>query len=291
MVDSSYPRNRNLNWLVKLKSVYNTLKSAERKAADLLLINPEALADLSITDAAQLAGCSEATFVRLAKKIGYKGYHQLRSALEDSTSTKEISLYPDLREDDQSSELLRKVFSASMRTIQDTLNIIDIKQYEAAVEALTHADKIAFFAIGDASSVALSGYYKFTRIGLNCSFFADPDYSLISSVYLKPGDAAVAISYSGETANVVEAIKKSKEAGATTIAITNFPLSPLAKESEVVLQTAAFAHHLDGELMAHRVTQLCILESLYVAVFLKRKHEIEWMAPKVNEALKNNKLR
>ena len=291
MVDSNYLKNSNLNWLVKLKSVYDTLKSAERKAADLLLTNPKALADLSITDAARTAGCSEATFVRLAKKIGYKGYHQLRGAIEDSTGTKEISLYPNLCENDQSPELLKKVFSASVRTIQDTLNIIDIRQYEAAVEALSRANKIAFFAIGDASSVALSGYYKFIRIGLNCSFFADPDYSLISSVYLKPGDAAVAISYSGETANVVEAIKKSKEAGAATIAITNFPLSPLAKESKIILQTAAFAHHLDGELMAHRVTQLCILESLYVAVFLKRKQEIEQLMPKVDEALKSSKLK
>lgn len=291
MVNSNYLKNSNLNWLVKLKSVYDTLKSAERKAADLLLTNPKALADLSITDAARTAGCSEATFVRLAKKIGYKGYHQLRGAIEDSTGTKEISLYPNLCENDQSPELLKKVFSASVRTIQDTLNIIDIRQYEAAVEALSRANKIAFFAIGDASSVALSGYYKFIRIGLNCSFFADPDYSLISSVYLKPGDTAVAISYSGETANVVEAIKKSKEAGATTIAITNFPLSPLAKESRIILQTAAFAHHLDGELMAHRVTQLCILESLYVAVFLKRKQEIEQLMPKVDEALKSSKLK
>lgn len=291
MVDSNYLKNSNLNWLVKLKSVYDTLKSAERKAADLLLTNPKTLADLSITDAARTAGCSEATFVRLAKKIGYKGYHQLRGAIEDSTGTKEISLYPNLCENDQSPELLKKVFSASVRTIQDTLNIIDIRQYEAAVEALSRANKIAFFAIGDASSVALSGYYKFIRIGLNCSFFADPDYSLISSVYLKPGDAAVAISYSGETANVVEAIKKSKEAGAATIAITNFPLSPLAKESKIILQTAAFAHHLDGELMAHRVTQLCILESLYVAVFLKRKQEIEQLMPKVDEALKSSKLK
>ena len=79
------------NVAIKLQAVYDSLKSAERKAADYMLQYPARLASGTIGEAAAQAGCSEATFVRLARKLGYKGYCQLKQACGDG------SLEPNLK--------------------------------------------------------------------------------------------------------------------------------------------------------------------------------------------------
>ena len=66
--------------LVRLRGVYHSLKKAERRAADYLLAAPEAIQDAGVVEFAARAGCSEATVVRLAQRLGYDGFPALRTA-------------------------------------------------------------------------------------------------------------------------------------------------------------------------------------------------------------------
>ena len=63
---------------LQLQAVYTSLKRAERKGADFLLRRPDRVGALLIGDFASEAGCSEPTVVRLAKRLGYEGYPDLR---------------------------------------------------------------------------------------------------------------------------------------------------------------------------------------------------------------------
>lgn len=280
----------NLPVLVKIKGVYNSLKSAERKAADFVLQNPRSVVEMGIADVAKAAGCSIATLSRFARRIGYNSYRELRADLEPVTESGGTVLYPDVKPDDDYPDILRKVFWSSIRTIEHTMAAIDVDEYRKAVEALNATSRVAFFAIGDAASVAQAGYYKFARIGYQASYSSDPDVTLVTASLLQKGDVALGISYSGRTTTVIRGLKQSKAAGATTIAITNFPLSPVAKVADHVLLTAAFAESTAGELMAHRVAQLCVLEALWVGVLMRKKDTLKELVSYVNEILQVNKV-
>lgn len=287
--------NSNPNWLVRLKAVYNSLKSAEKRAADLLLQDAAASTRMTITEIADASNVSEATFVRLAKRIGYKGYRELKAEMRSAPPMEETSLYPNISPEDTYADLLAKVTLSSVKTLQDTLNVVDIGQFEKAIKALSKAKRIAFYALGDASAVALTGHYKLQRIGWQSSFFSDPDLALITASHLEPGDVGIGISYSGRTASVIHAIKRTREMGATTIGITNFPLSPLAKICDIMLLTAAFAdpmefRSVEGDVLARRIAQLCILEALYVALLLKEKPSLKAAVRHADEALHINKV-
>jgi RpiR family carbohydrate utilization transcriptional regulator len=277
--------------LLKLQAVYDSLKTAERKAADFLLENPDFLADATITEAARRAGCSEPTFVRLSRKMGLDGFAELKVEL---TRMKYMKQSPD-REfskfsfDDSLMDITKKVFNSSVQALHDTLMIVDEKQYERAVNALIGANKIVFFGVGDAHSVALSAMYKFTRIGYPCSATSDADHMLILASQLGPNDVAVLISHSGRSKTIVEAAKHLRRAGRTAIAITNFPISPLTKEAEIVLLTSAFQEHVNGEVMAVRIVQLIVIESLYTCTLFKNPNCIERMV-KSNDVVALNKL-
>lgn len=276
--------------LVKLQAVYDSLKSAERKAADLILEKPTFVSKATIVEAAEEGGCSEATFVRLAKKLGYRGYPELKVDLSKGRMEGAHNLYEGITEEDSCENVVKKVFQASIQALTDTLNILDMGEHNKAIEAISNANKLVFCGVGDAANVAQSGYQKFIRIGANVQASADPDVQLITASHLSIGDVLIVISHSGRTKSIIDLVKYTKETGATIICITNYPVSPLAKNSDITLLTAAFAEHIKGEVMSKRVAELCILESLFVNVLLRQKEKFLEDLNRSNMALEANKL-
>jgi RpiR family transcriptional regulator, carbohydrate utilization regulator len=280
-----------LNCLLKLQAHYGSLKSAEKKAADLLTSDPEFVAMSPVSKSAKKAGCSEPTFLRLAKKLGYSGFTELKEELNGS----KVSELPKDRflghfsSVHSSEEILKGVFQLSIQALSDTLEIFDFEKYQQALYALRNAKKIVFFGTGDASAVALAAYVKFTRIGFNCQAACDADLMLMHSANMQKGDVAVMISHSGRTKNLVNSAKHLRRKEVTVVSITNFPITPLVKNSDICIMTYAFAEHLKGEVMGIRIVGLCIIEGLFIDILAKDPDRIAKMN-KCNEAVQVNKL-
>lgn len=102
-VDLSDPQIQKITYqcLLRIQSVYDSLKSAERRAVDFLMTDPEFLAKNSIVEVAVRAGCSEATLVRLSYRMGFGSYSDLKAAVlkEDATENLEC-LYEGIEEHD-----------------------------------------------------------------------------------------------------------------------------------------------------------------------------------------------
>jgi len=276
---------------IKLQAVYDTLKSAERKAANLLIDDPKLFAGFSISQAAISAGCSEATLVRLARKLGYGGYPELKLHIREAFGDNPAYLYDEISEKDNCDVIVEKVFSASVQALNDTLNVLDKEEYRKANDAICHAKKIVFYGVGDAANVAQSGFQKFLRLGVNVFVSTDMDIQFIFVSQLVKGDVLIVISHSGKTKNVVDVVKYAKVTGATVICITNYPSSPLAKNSDIVLLTATFVEHfIMGEVISKRIAELCIIESLFINYLLIHKDKLVENLERSNIALANNKL-
>lgn len=275
--------------LVKINAVYKSLKSAEMKAVDFMLNHPLEFANNTIVDLAAQAGCSEATIVRVARKLGFSGYVELKGSLLRTKNDSDV-LYEAISSEDNEMDVVRKVFQTSIQAVSDTLNIIDISHYEQAVGALQKAGKVLFIGAGDASTVAMTGYYKFSRMGINAIFSQDYDIQLISASQLNKGDVVIAISHSGQTKTVIDVVRAAKGEGATIISITNFPMSTLAKLSSISLITAAYVKNVIGEIMTKRIPALCIIESLYISLARKMDMANAVAMEKSNEILTTNKI-
>ena len=259
------------NCLIKIKAVYDSLKTAEKKAVDFILDYPEEIKKLTIVDFAAKAGCSEATIVRLSKRLGYDGFPELKTDFSEYDANGEDFEYEGISRSDNYGTVVKKVFDATIQALKDTFDIMDLPEYEKASTALLNSEKILFCGVGDAALVAMEAYQRFLRIGHNCMASQDPDLELIMSSQLKTGDVLVAISHSGRSKTVINSVKRGKKAGATIIAITNFPISPLAKNADILLLTAAFSTQpFTGEVISKRVTELCIVESLYANYLMKK---------------------
>ena len=95
---------------------------------------------------------------------------------------------------------------------------------------------------------------------------------LASAALLRPGDVALGISHSGQTRETIEMLAEAGSRGATTIALTSFPRSPLAELADIVLLTASQATTFRPDALSARHPQLVVLDLLYIAV-AQRTHD------------------
>jgi RpiR family carbohydrate utilization transcriptional regulator len=275
--------------VLQLQAVYYNLKSAEKKAADLLLEEPETIFTFNTEDFARKAGCSQATIVRLSKKLGYEGYPELKADFESLQRGEPYITYEGISKDDAPFAVLRKIFEASSAALTDTLGVINQESYVQAVEAMVAAGALMFCGVGDAALVAQEAYQRWARLGQECYCAIDPDLQLILASKLKAGDVIVTISHSGRSKSVLNVVREAERVGALVVAITNFPVSPLAKRAGLVLQTAVFTTYAGEEVMSKRVAELCLIEGLYASYLMRKGEHCIKNLRASNEVVKINK--
>lgn len=294
MLTNDFEGNKKISHgcLIRIQSVYPTLKKAEKKAADFLLSDPETLVLSSVVKAAELAGCSEATFTRLAKKLGYSGFPELKSVLLKKADEQIQTMYGNFSRDDSLIDIATKVFQTSIQNINDTLSLLDTVNYKQAFYIMLNAKKCVFIGAGDAYSVAHSAYLKFYRMGMHVSCHEDYDLQLIDVSKLQKNDVLFIISYSGRTKSILSLMKSAKDMGARIITISNYPLSPIGKLSDAVLQTAAFtsASNSSAEIITKRISELCIIESLYINMLIHLSQDELYRMRLTEEILSINKV-
>ncbi|QOG23972.1 glutamine--fructose-6-phosphate transaminase (isomerizing) [Bradyrhizobium sp. SEMIA] len=101
---------------------------------------------------------------------------------------------------------------------------------------------------------------------------------------LRPGDLAIVISQSGETADTLAALRYAKDQGVHTISVVNVPTSTIARESESVLPTLAGPEIGVASTKAF-ICQLMVLAALAVAAGKERDKLSEIEETKLVRAL------
>ncbi|KMZ54371.1 MurR/RpiR family transcriptional regulator [Dorea sp. D27] len=278
---------------VELNAVYHALKSAEKKAADYVLLHPQQAACHSITESAKRAGCSEATLVRLAQKLGYGGYAQMKQALLPAEAVTELDMplpYGDIGESRDASTVIRSVFGVAAQALEDTMQLLDNEAYEKCLAYIIHAGKVLIAGAGDAYTVAYSAYLKFSRVGIAAACPADFDVQLMEASGMGPDDVLLLISHSGETRTLCRVAEAAGKKGTHIITVTNYPLSTLARLSGCVIRTAAFTKNPCNETVAKRIPELCIIEALYISILQGPDEQYAKTLKCSNEQLKKNKF-
>lgn len=106
-------------------------------------------------------------------------------------------------------------------------------------ELLKNYNKIEIVACGTAMYAGMLGKYiieKLARVQVNVDMASEFRYR---NPLVGKGDLVILISQSGETADTREALKISKEKGATTLALVNVKGSSIAREADMVMYTHA----------------------------------------------------
>lgn len=256
--------------LAMAKFLLPTITPAERKACAYLVENPLKVARMTLVAFAHASQSSQPSIIRLCKRIGVSGFAELKAQLAVQLAEEgRIGIDIDYETASPFSNDIVKtvdlVLQGSIHILHDML-AQQKNDYDRAVEMLLKAKRIQFLAIGDGMLPCKFACFKFLRLGYDCIAESDPDLMIIGTCNLKPGDVAVAISHSGNSRLVNDALRIAHECGATTLCITGREVSPMTAFSDVTLLTGTDDTTLSLDVVARRIAEQAILEALYYCV-------------------------
>lgn len=251
---------------------------ALRRVADHVLTDPASAARSTIVELAERSGTSPATVTRFCRALGFDGYADLRLGIAGETGRAArsagwlVDIGREIQPTDPLERVLSQLMAADTLAMRDTAARIDLAAVERAADAIAQATRVDIYGASGSALVGEELQFSLHRIGIAAWAWTDIHNGLASAALLGPGDVALGISHSGQTRETIEMIAEAGSHGATTIALTSFPRSPLADVADIVLLTATQATTFRPDALSARHPQLVVLDLLYIAV-AQRTHE------------------
>lgn len=251
----------------QIQKKYDRLTAAERKAAALVLSSPESITYMTVQDFAKECGISPSAVIRFCKATEIGGFAELKIAIaRELGAKKEDERLPAFDKTDGCERILQKVFSSGMQTLRDTLNMIDSDEIKKVASLLSGASRIFVFGVGTSSFIASDAQYRLSQLGIWATACTDILLMNVTSTNLTENDVVIAISHSGRTKSVVDAIKEAKSAGATTVAITSFADSVLGRICDHTFTVASDEENYPVEAVSARIAHICLLDALTMVI-------------------------
>ncbi|WP_077622706.1 MurR/RpiR family transcriptional regulator [Sediminibacillus massiliensis] len=276
--------------IMRIRSDYPTFSGKEKKIADYILENPQKIVHGTINQVADEIGIADSTVFRFCKRIGFKGYQAMKIVLAAEIVEPMQDIHERIMENDNEITVTEKVFHSNMKTLEDTLKVVNETSIRPAVQAILQARKIEFFGIGGSNIIALDAYHKLIRTGLPVFAQTDSHMQLMSASQMTEQDVAVLISHTGATKDILKILDVAKESGVKTIAITNYAKSRLSENVDIPLFTFSEETDFRSEALASRIAQLTVIDAIYVNVLLARKEEGKDSLTRIRKAISSERI-
>jgi DNA-binding MurR/RpiR family transcriptional regulator len=244
-----------------------SLNRQEQALANFVIGHAQQVVGMGITELAECSQTSSATISRFCKTFHFQGFTDFKMKLsaELALQPNEQS-YQDILAGNPLDEIIVAIEANHIRSISDTTRLLDRKQLSLALRALNDARQIDLYGVATSGVVAQDFYQKLIRIGKRTTSFSDPHMQITSASNLQPGDAAFAISYSGETDETIQSLICAKEQGATTISLTKYGSNRLSSLSDIQLFTSTLEEGMRRGDMASRIAQLHVIDILFTSL-------------------------
>ena len=245
--------------------LYDQLFDAEKKIAKFILNNPKKVVDMTVSELAEISDVSIASVSRFCRKVGLKGFAQLKISLAqelvDTHKSGEVSNDISV---DNIPQSLQNILANKVTELKQTVNLINTDEFREILEGIRDASRVQVIAVGNTIPVAIDAAFKFNELGIPTTAGTIWETQLSYSFTLGKGDVLIAISNSGESDKVLEAVKIANNNKAMTIGITNSPHSAIGEEVQYHITTATREKLFLDEFCFSRVSASTVIEIIFL---------------------------
>lgn len=255
--------------LLLLRESMGSLSDTERDIAAFILADPQTAMDLSIHDLAKQTFSSSSSVVRLCHRLGFDGFKDFRRTITYELAVRQQSKLEEQQElsrSDSLEEIIEKITHKNIMSLEDTKNLIDVQTLQECLWLIRKARCIYLFGLGASLIAAKDLYLKLLRLNKLCVINEDWHSQLVQARNAGEKDLGIVISYSGNTAEVIECMKAMKDSGTPIIAITRCVTTPVSELADQKLYTTANESIFRSGAMSSRISQLNIIDILYTAL-------------------------
>src|SRR6185437_8248786 len=163
----------------RIKTYQSQMPATMAKIAAVLMDDPRAPLDLSITELAARAGTSAASVTRFCRLIGYRGYSPLRVGIaeelgrSDGQSTWIPDIGRSLGPHDLPDEIQRTLLNTHVLSLQTTAGLLDMKTALRVAKAITRTRHLDVYGVGGSALTAREIEARLYRIGINVHTWAE----------------------------------------------------------------------------------------------------------------------
>ncbi|AXK51532.1 MurR/RpiR family transcriptional regulator [Spiroplasma alleghenense] len=188
-----------------------------------LINNKEAI---DINDIAANCYVSKSWITRYFKSHGWDGFREFKFLLQNE-SKNPIGIQ---KEENQENQLI-------IESIEKTIDLNQNENFTKAIEIIKNARRIYIVAVGGNNSVAIELKNRLDRLGFETEFNIDQHGMYVQISNGKKEDVLIAISYTGETREVIKNVNLGIKKQMRLISITRNDESTLSSLSDVILYT------------------------------------------------------
>jgi glucokinase len=259
--------------LAQIQRAREGLSPAERRVADHVLAHPRAALADPIATIARDAGVSQPTVIRFCRTLGCEGLSDFKLRLASSLAGTVPITHTQVTDDDSTLELGVKVLGNTASAILALREQLNRELLSRAIELLSAARRVEFYAVGHYGVVADDAHFKFLRFGVPSASVTDPRLQLLAASVLAPGDVAVVVSSSGRIDELLGVVDAARARAVPVVAVTAGN-SPLARRADVALIVDHVEDVATQVPMVSRILHLLVIDILAVGVAMRRGAEL-----------------
>ena len=276
--------------LHRLRSTLEFMSSAERKIARVILADPERFTKYSLGELARISDVAQGSIINFSKKYCGGGFTDLKLAVAKTIAEEGETPFSTSEGSDSIGAILGNTVTDISLGLENTVALNGELELSRAVDMLLHAKKIEIYGIFRSAVVATDMYYQLIQLGLSANFVSDVLTCAMSASMLDEDSLVVAVSSSGQTQDVIDAVRLAKANGAPILAITAHKESPLARLADVTLIASPSGNSVSTHATEIRASQLAIVDTLCTAL-RERTEGSDRRYAKMNEILHSHNVK
>ena len=260
--------------LGRMEERRSQMSKGQKRLADYVSKNYDKAVFLTAAKLGEVVGVSESTVVRFATQLGYKGYPGFQKALEELVRNKLNSIqrmevtYGRISQ----SEIIEAVLHSDIEKIKLTLEAIDQKAFDLAIDTLLNAKRV--YVIGIRSCAPLASFLSF-YLNLVCETVTLVNTNSSSEIFeqlirINEEDVIVGISFPRYSMRTLKALEFASNRKAKVITLTDSERSPMTEYSDCNLIARSDMASIADSLVA----PLSVINALVVALCMKKQKEM-----------------
>lgn len=254
--------------LETINVIYDKLFPAEKKVADFILKNYRDVVYMNVSELAAKANASDATVIRTAKRLGCTGYSQLQIELCKDIEKSEL-----LTDKDDELSSVQKFFLIEAERINRLASTIDLYQLINIAKVIISSSCTHIIAVGNTTPISSDLGFRLERRGIKCTY--SPIYEQFLN-HINLGDSnecVIAITRSGRSKQVIQAIKMAKKKEMKIIVITGEVNNELFQYVDYVIKLnelktkVSSIYHPDSHLLEYAINDslLYVINNVQIA--------------------------
>ena len=220
----------------RIRTIYEHLSPGYRRIADFLLTQYQEAAFMTAAEVARAALVDTALVVRFAQRLGYPGYPELITDVQEDVKRDLRAVYEPTEGDDTPGQVLRRNLIKDRNNLEYMHLHLDVAAVDVVVETMLNASRL--FVVGEVNANYLAEGFAMQLLFLGLSAHALSGELIEQATHaasFRPGDAFVGLGLAATTPGVSVMLKLARGAQAKTIGIVGSLAHPLAAIAEHVL--------------------------------------------------------